>query len=94
MATNIVKVNIELSIDHLECPAGITHKFITYLAANSNRIAHNIAFCVYLKEEMEQAAQGFFIRREASPKEVEEVVAWIDGLSWREPGFLALAFCW
>ncbi len=90
MSTHVGKLNIE----YLQRPGGIAYEFITYLAANANRIGHGCALGFYLKAEMERTAKGFCDRREAEPEEREEVNKWMESLPWNENGFLALAFNW
>jgi hypothetical protein len=90
MSTHIGKVNI----DYLLRPGGTAYEFITYLAANANRIGQGCALGFYLRAEMEQIAKGFLNRREAEPEEQEEVKDWIESLTWNENGYLALAFNW
>ena len=90
MSTHVGRLDIE----YLQRPGGIAYEFITYLAANANRVGHGCALGFYLKAEMETTAKTFCDRHDSEPEERQEVNDWIETLSWDEDGRLALAFNW
>jgi hypothetical protein len=90
MSTRIGKLNI----DYLQRPGGVVYEFITYLASNANRIGRGCSIGFYLRNEMEEAVNGFFNRYEPEPGDAEEIAAWIESLPWPDNGYLALAFNW
>ena len=90
MNTDIGLINIE----YLRKPAGIVTEFITYLAANANRVGNRTALGFYLHDGMEQKAKEFLDQYATEPGQADALHDWIDTLPWKETGHLAMAFNW